>query len=72
MKDIKKNWCLIIGLLIVSIVLVAKHLVKLPDTVEGLGLGFGFGLELVGVYSINHDMTKIKKFKKNLVHAFIK
>lgn len=72
MKNNQKNWCLSLGLIIIGIVFGVNHFIKLPDIIEGLGIGISLGLELIGLYSTNHDITKIKIFKKNLIGKFVK
>lgn len=55
------------GMLLVSAALIAKHyLADLPDFVYGLLMGTGVGLELFGLFSTGHDMSKFKKFKETL------
>lgn len=46
---------------------ILNHFIILPESVSGLGLGTGIGLELIGVYSINHDMSKLKNYKMNFL-----
>ncbi|WP_234121498.1 hypothetical protein [Clostridium hydrogenum] len=66
MKKINKS--MKIGLCIIAMVLLLKNLsVPLPDFIQGLGLGIGIGLELLGIYHLNHDTSKIKAFKRNLI-----
>ena len=68
----KMNWYLKSGLLISSIVIGVNHIIELPGSIHGFGIGVAIALELVGIYSLRHDMTKIKNFKKNLFRKFIK
>lgn len=72
MKIKQMNLYLSLGLLINAIILSANHFIVLPDFIYGLGLGIGISLELIGIYSINHDINKIKNFKKNLIKKFLK
>ncbi len=72
MKNNRLNKYIIVGMLINSIVISAKQLANIPDSISGFGMGIGIGLEIFGVYSMNHDITKIKNFKRNLVKKFVK
>lgn len=64
----KSNKILCIGILIVCIMLILKHMsVNLPDFIYGLCMGVGIGLELLGIYSINHNTTKFKQHKINIL-----
>lgn len=72
MKNKQMNLYLILGLLINSIIFSVNHFIELPDFISSLGIGIGICLELIGLYSINHDITKIKNFKKNLIKKFVK
>lgn len=63
----KQNKLLSLGLFIIGMSLTLKHFsVPIPDFVDGLLVGAGIGLELIGIYTINHDLSKLKKFKRNL------
>lgn len=63
----KINKTLSIGLLIVAITLLLKHVVQLPEFICGLGYGTGIAFELIGAYSINHDISKLKNFKSSFL-----
>lgn len=53
----KANKTLIIGIFIITITTSLRHFtIQLPEFVLGLGYGIGIALELIGVYSINHDI----------------
>ncbi|MDP4185934.1 MAG: hypothetical protein Q8862_12340, partial [Bacteroidota bacterium] len=56
-----------IGIFIVGITLLLSHLTNLPEFICGLGLGIGIAFELIGVYSMNHDTSKIKSYKMKLL-----
>lgn len=64
----KSNLLFIIGALIVGIMMILRELsIKMPDFVEGLGLGMGIACELMGAYAMNHDLSKLRNFKKRLL-----
>lgn len=54
-----------IGLLLISIYLLSGHIGSIPHFIKGCIFGVGVGLTLIGIYAYNHDITKIKNFKKN-------
>ncbi len=72
MKNNKMSKYVILGMLINSIVISAKQLANIPDGISGFGMGLGIGLEIFGLYSMNHDIAKIKNFKKNLIKKLVK
>lgn len=37
-----------------------------PEFIKGLCVGLGFTLIFIGIYSEKHDLSKLKKRKKNL------
>jgi len=63
----KTNNYITFGLLILALTLLLNHLIELPEFICGLGLGTSIVLELIGAYSINHDIAKLKNFKLNLL-----
>ena len=63
----KTNRCICIGTLCCATTVLLNHFIALPEIVSGLGLGTGIGLELIGAYSINHDMSKLKNYKINFL-----
>lgn len=72
MKNNRLNKYIIWGLLINSIILSVKQFINIQDGISCFGMGIGTALVLFGVYSMNHDTTKIKKFKINLIKKFVK
>lgn len=67
----KLNKLMKIGLAIIPIMLLLKNLsIQLPDYLQGLFLGIGIGFELIGIYSINHDISKFKNYKMNLLKKY--
>jgi hypothetical protein len=67
MKNVKTNWYLRIGMLIIAFMLSSKYFIQMPYVLQGLGLGVGISLEMIGIFSINNDMTKLKSFKRKLL-----
>jgi hypothetical protein len=63
----KLNNFLYIGLLIVGAIQFLNHLVDLPHFIYGLGLGIGLSFELIGVFTMKYDISKIRKYKINLL-----
>jgi hypothetical protein len=70
----KFNNYLLIGLALVSLTFVLKHvtIVVVPDAMMGFLLGIGIALELIGVYTMNHSLAPIKNFKRTLYNKFVK
>jgi hypothetical protein len=66
------NWFLRIGLLLVGVLFGVNHFIELPDFVFGLGLGTGIVLEMIGIYAINHDISKLRGCKKTAFSLFTK
>ena len=65
---LKQNKFLGLGLFISGMSLILRHFsVPIPDFVYGLLLGTGIGLELIGIYAINHDLSKLRKFKRSFL-----
>lgn len=63
----KYNYFISAGLLIISLMLILKHFaIQLPDFIQGFGYGIGIALELMGAYLVNHDISKIKNYKRKL------
>jgi len=63
----KLNKYMRIGMLCVGITFILKQFIILPELVSGVLIGFGLGLELIGVYSMRHDMSKFKNCKRNFL-----
>ena len=60
----KPNKLVGIGLIIISTTLLLKNCsIQLPEFIAGLGLGCGIAFELIGAYSMNHDISKLKNYK---------
>ncbi|ACA53722.1 hypothetical protein ACLD43_04970 [Clostridium botulinum] len=64
----KANKALVIGIFIIAITTSLRHFtIQLPEFVLGLGYGVGIALELIGLYSINHDISKLQNCKRNFI-----
>ncbi|WP_069659715.1 hypothetical protein [Arcticibacter eurypsychrophilus] len=63
----KRNWCMTVGCLVLATALILKHILPgLPDAIYGLCFGMGIGLELIGLYTLNHDLSALKRYKMNI------
>ncbi len=57
-----------VGSVIIAIMLLLHlYSIQLPDFIEGLMLGSGIALELIGIYTMKHDISKFRNFKKKLL-----
>ena len=63
----KFNNFLCIGLFIVGAIQFLNHLVALPHFIYGLGLGIGLSFELIGIFAMKYDISKIRKYKISLL-----
>jgi len=60
----KLNKFTTIGVIIFAITpLLRGFSIQLPCFINGLILGTGFAFTLMGMYSMNHDISKFKKYK---------
>ncbi|MGO1470728.1 MAG: serine hydrolase domain-containing protein [Tissierella sp.] len=62
MKKTKVNIYIVVGLLINSL----KYLIDLPDSLACFTTAMGIVLLIFGLYLANNDMTKLKKWKRNI------
>lgn len=62
----KLNKYISFGLLINGFWLFSNRFFQLPEFINGFCVGLGITLMLWGAYIENHDVTKIKNFKKNI------
>lgn len=72
MRNKIKNKYLFLGLLFNGVWLFSKHIFSLPEFINGLLAGLAITLMLFGAYAENHDVSKIKNFKRNLFKRFLK
>ncbi|KGO13241.1 hypothetical protein [Clostridium botulinum] len=64
----KPNRTLSIGIFIIAITTILRHFtIQLPEFILGLGYRIGIAFELIGVYSINHDISKLQNCKRNFI-----
>ncbi|NLJ78995.1 MAG: hypothetical protein GX329_06510 [Tissierellia bacterium] len=67
MKRNRVNKYMVLGLLIISI----KYLINIPNALACFSTGMGIVLLIFGLYAMNHDITKLKDWKKNLVKRYL-
>ena len=72
MKNNKINKYVLWGILINAIVRITKMFVDIPDALVCFGTGLGISLILLGVYAMNNDMARIRRFKTSLIKKFVK
>ncbi|MCM3568962.1 hypothetical protein [Neobacillus mesonae] len=55
--------------LVITAVMFFLHIysIQLPDFIEGLGYGCGIAFMLIGIYAVNHDISKLRRFKMKLL-----
>ncbi|VYT97645.1 hypothetical protein [Clostridium tertium] len=63
----KLNNYIAFGLLINSFWLSSRYLFPLPEFINGFCVGLGTTLILWGAYIENHDISKIKDFKRKVL-----
>ncbi len=56
------------GLLFNGVFLLGNCTNLLPEFIKGLCVGLGLTLIFIGMYSENHDISKLKKFKKDTLN----
>jgi hypothetical protein len=69
MKNIKMNKFLKWGLFINTFYLITNRYKVLPDFLSGLIFGIGISLLLLGIYTTNYDIIKLKIWKRNLLKS---
>lgn len=62
MKKTTVNIYIVVGLLINSL----KYLIDLPDSLACFTTAMAIVLLIFGLYLANNDMTKLKKWKRNI------
>lgn len=56
------------GLFFNGIFLLGNHTNLLPEFTKGLCFGLGLILIFIGMYSENHDISKLKSYKRNILN----
>lgn len=54
------------GLFLNALYLISNQFDLLPDFIEGLCVGVGLSLILIGIYTENDRISKIRDYKENL------
>lgn len=67
MKNAKMNKYIRWGLLINSFYIGIKQFIAIPDFIACFVMGVGISLLVFGIYTTNHDITKFKICKRNLL-----
>lgn len=67
----KRNKYLNFGVCFYVIFLVTNQFNLAPEFIKGLCVGLGLFLMIIGGYSENHDISKIKSFKKIFIKKLI-
>ena len=68
MKGKKVNKYMVLGLLISSI----KYLIDIPYALACFSTGMGITLLIYGLYAMNHDRSKLKNRKMNLIKRLMR
>lgn len=63
MKTVRTNLYTAIGVFLVGMTLLFKHLLELPEFFSGLGLGMGLAFELVGFFNSCRGQNHLKNIK---------
>lgn len=66
----KLNNFIAFGMLFNGVFIFSTRTDLIPDIIAGLCAGVGIGLTLLGIYSINHDISKLKDYKKRILGKF--
>lgn len=56
------------GLLFNGIFLFGNSTNLLPEFIKGLSIGLGLILIFIGMYSENHDISKLRSYKKDILN----
>lgn len=59
------------GLLFNGIFLLGNHTNLLPEFLKGLCVGLGLILIFIGMYSENHDISKLRSCKKDILNKVL-
>lgn len=72
MKRGNLNKYLVVASFFSFIYFAVGHFIQLPDIIEGVCLGACIVLYPIGLYALNHDISKLQNFKKKLISRFAK
>lgn len=72
MKRVKLNKYLAAASFFTFIYFAVGHFIQLPDIIEGICFGACIVLYSIGLYALNHDISKLQNFKKKLINRFAK
>lgn len=67
----KLNNYISFGLLFNGIFLLGNCTNLFPELIKGLCAGLGLILIFIGIYSENHDISKLRNYKKNLLNRVL-
>lgn len=70
MKKLNNYIC--IGLFFNSLWLVSNRFIVLPEFINGLCVGIALSFMLLGIYAENHDISKLKNYKKALFRKVLR
>lgn len=72
MKGIKSNKCLFFASIGSLMYFLGGDFLNTHEFVKGFCVGISIVLYLVGLYSINHDINKLKDGKRNLLKKIVR
>lgn len=59
------------GIFLNGICLLGNHINLLPEFIKGFCIGLSLILILIGMYSENHDISKLRDYKKMLFRTLL-
>ncbi|OQA14750.1 MAG: hypothetical protein BWY62_00918 [Firmicutes bacterium ADurb.Bin356] len=66
MKSVQTSKYTAIGILIIAVTLLLKHLIMLPELLNGFGMGLGIALEIVGLVDGCRGQNRLRNAKLSL------
>lgn len=60
-----------LGLLFNSIFLLGNYTNLLPEFIKGFCAGLGLVLIFIGIYSENHNISKLRSYKRNILNRIL-
>ena len=67
----KLNNYIKLGLLFNVIFIIGNYTDIFPEFIKGFLVGFGLTLIFIGIYSENHDISKLKNYKKCMLNKVL-